>query len=95
MINRLKVGVVGAGVGVNHITAYQELPALYSVEALCDIDAGRANEVAAKYGISLAVEDFGELLRLDLDIVDICTPSSLHFDQAGSALRAGRHVVVE
>ena len=35
------------------------------------------------------------LLRLDLDIVDICTPSALHFAQARKALLAGFNVVVE
>jgi predicted dehydrogenase len=95
MTQRLKVGVVGAGVGVNHIAGYQELPELYSVEALCDINEDRAQEVAAKYRIPEVVTDYDELLRVDLDIVDICTPSSLHFDQARRALRAGRHVVVE
>jgi predicted dehydrogenase len=95
MTKRLKVGVVGAGVGVNHITAFQELAELYSVEALCDINEARAEEVAAKHGIPRVLANFDDLLELDLDIIDICTPSSLHFEQASGALRAGRHVIVE
>ena len=41
------------------------------------------------------VTDFDALLKLDLDIVDICTPSALHFAQARKALLAGHHVIVE
>ena len=95
MTKTLTVGVVGAGVGVNHITAYRDLGSLYSVEALCDIDLSRAKTVADEHGIAKVVADFDAFLGLDLDIVDICTPSSLHFAQTRKALLAGRHVVVE
>jgi len=95
MTERLKVGVVGSGVGVNHIDAYKRMPDLYSVEVLCDIDAARAGNVAAEHGIGRVVTDFGALLSHDLDVVDICTPSALHYEQARKALLAGRHVVVE
>jgi predicted dehydrogenase len=95
MSRRLKVGVVGGGVGVGHVTAYQDLPDLYEVAAFCDIDAGKADKVAAEYGIADRTTSFDALLDIDLDIVDICTPSALHFAQAMQALAARRHVVVE
>ena len=95
MTRTLTVGVVGAGVGVNHITAYRELGELYSVEALCDIDGERAGNVAAEHGIAKVVTELDSLLGLGLDIIDVCTPSSLHFSQARQALLAGHHAVVE
>ena len=95
MSRRLKVGVVGGGVGVGHITAYRELPELYEVAAFCDIDAAKATDVSAKHGIAKSFTDFGALLDHDLDIVDITTPSNLHFGQAMQALKAGRNVIVE
>lgn len=95
MSKRFRVGVVGGGVGLNHIEAYRQLPDLYSVDAFCDIDPARAASVASDYGIEKIVPSLDALLDLDLDIVDICTPSSLHFAQASKALAAGRHVVVE
>ena len=79
----------------DHIKAYQELPDLYSVEALCDIDPAKAQKIVREHGIPASVADFDEFLERDLDIVDICTPSALHFEQARKALLAGRHVVVE
>jgi predicted dehydrogenase len=91
----LKVGVVGVGVGAGHVAGYRELGSLYSVDALCDINATRAAEIAAEHGVKQVVTDFDELLKLDLDIIDICTPSGLHFAQARKALLAGFHVVVE
>lgn len=91
----LKVGVVGGGIGTKHIEAYAELPHLYAVEAFCDISPTKAEEVAAKHGIRRTVTDLDALLALDLDLIDICTPSNFHADQARRALEAGRHVVVE
>ena len=95
MSKRLRVGVAGGGVGLNHIVAYKELSELYSVEAFCDIDAAKAEQIAREHNIGQTVLDFDELLRLDLDLVDICTPSAMHFDQARKALLAGRNVLVE
>ncbi len=95
MSKRFKVGVVGGGVGVGHITAYKELPDLYEVVAFCDVDADKANQVAAEHGIADTMTAYEALLDRDLDIVDITTPSNLHFQQAIQALAAGHHVVVE
>lgn len=95
MSRRLKVGVVGGGVGVGHITAYRDLPDLYEVAVFCDIDAGKADKVAAEYGIAGKTTSFDALLDRDLDVIDIATPSDLHFAQTIQALAAGRHVVVE
>jgi len=95
MTERLRVGVIGGGVGVLHIRAYKDMAEFYSVDAFCDIDSERAEKVAAEYGIPAATSDLDAFLKYDLDVVDICTPSSLHYDHACAALLAGRHVVVE
>jgi predicted dehydrogenase len=95
MSRRLKVGVVGGGVGIAHLDAYRELPDLYSVEAFCDIDAERAGKVAAEKAIPKSVTRFEDMLALDLDIIDIATPSNFHFPQATAILEAGHNAVVE
>jgi len=94
-VKRLKVGVVGSGIGASHIEAYRALPEMYEVAALCDIDAGRGQAVADKFAIPLLVGHFDRLLDSDLDIVDICTPSGLHQAQAIAVLAAGKHAVIE
>ena len=95
MSKRLKVGVVGGGIGAGHIAAYMDLPDLYEVAAFCDIDATRSAAVCGEHGITNSFNTIEALLDADLDIVDICTPSALHFAQAKQVLAAGRHVVVE
>lgn len=95
MSKRLKVGVVGGGIGAAHIQAYRELPELYEVTAFCDIDPDKTEKARSEFGIADTTASFEDLLGRDLDIVDITTPSNLHFAQAKQALEAGHHVVVE
>jgi predicted dehydrogenase len=93
---KLKVGVVGLGMGSQHIEAYQRLPDWFEVAAVCDLNPPKAQEVAQKYQIPVFYTDFSELCRQnDLDIIDLCTPPSLHYSQIQAALAAGAHVVCE
>src|SRR5262245_32728491 len=92
----LRVGVVGCGIGTQHIEAYGALPGLFEVVALCDVDVAKAREVAQKYGIGHVIGDFDDLCRRrDLDVVDLCTPPYLHAAQTLRALEAGKHVICE
>ena len=38
MNDAVKVGVVGCNIGKSHVEAYQQLPDLFQVVAVCDID---------------------------------------------------------
>lgn len=95
MARRLRIGVVGSGIGASHIEGYQALPDLYEVVSICDIDADRRGAVAAKYTIAGQDGSFADLLARDLDFVDICTPSGLHHAQVLQAMQAGHDVVIE
>jgi predicted dehydrogenase len=96
MTERLKVGVVGCGIGKAHIDAYRSLPEQFEVAAVCDVDEDEVREVGATYEIPRVVTDFDALCRMDeLDVLDICTPPYLHCAQTLQALSAGRHVICE
>jgi predicted dehydrogenase len=93
---KLRVGVVGCGVGASHVAAYAALADSYSVRALCDIDMQKAKMLAEKERIPEVMDDFVALCdRSDIDIIDICTPFHLHVRQALEALSKGKHVVCE
>lgn len=95
-MRRLRVGVVGCGVGTQHIHAFQELPDQWEVVAVCDIDAGRARAVAEAAGIPRVCHDLAELCRMDdLDVIDICTPPYLHFEQIQQVVTSGKHAICE
>lgn len=93
---RLKVGVVGSGIGRAHVEAYRSLPELFDVVAICDVDPDRARQVAAAFEVPRVVTQFSALCELHgLDVVDICSPPYLHVAQTIEALAAGRHVICE
>jgi predicted dehydrogenase len=96
MSDPLKVAVVGSGIGASHIQGFQEIPNLFEVKILCDVNVERAKSLAAKYGIREVVESFAEVCRQpDVDVIDICTPPNLHLEQIKEALELGKHVICE
>ena len=93
---RLRVAVVGAGIGRSHVRAYSALPERFEVLAMCDIDAERARSVAEEHGIPRVVTDLAELLAMDeLDVIDLCTPPHLHFEQIVQVIGTHKHAICE
>jgi predicted dehydrogenase len=93
---RLRVAVVGGGIGTQHIDALLSLPEQFELVAFCDIDPAKTEAVANRYDIRSATTSYDEILaRDDIDIVDLCTPAGLHVAQTAAALEAGRHVICE
>ena len=92
----LHVAVVGAGYwGPNLARNFRASPE-WELVAICDLDLGRAQKLADTLGGIPVVSDLDELLAdPDLDAVAIATPARTHHPLALSALRAGKHVVVE
>ncbi len=96
MTKKLGVAIVGLGIGEQHLEAYANLPDLFDLAAVCDLDAARMAKSAERFGVRRQIGDYAELLRLDgLDIVNLCTPPQTHFALAQQALAAGKHVVCE
>jgi len=109
-VSRLRVAVVGLGVGAAHVHAYTTLPEQFELVAVCDLDTRRAGKVCERLSLDTtggssganragAVDIHSDYARLlaeaDLDVVDICTPPHLHFSQSRAALESGRHVICE
>jgi predicted dehydrogenase len=95
-MTRLRVAIAGVGIGRQHLTAFRSLPECFDVTLLCDIDAERRNAVANEFGVARTTASFDEVLAADgVDVVDICTPQSLHYAQVRAALAARRHVICE
>jgi predicted dehydrogenase len=95
--DRLRVAVLGAGnwARVAHIPGY-ERDNRWEVVAVCDPQRTLAEQAAAQFGIPEAHADHEALLgRSDIDVIDVCTPSTTHFHLAWSALEAGKHVLCE
>ena len=90
-------GVIGTGIvgGAWHAHVYHSLPAAELV-AVCDLDAGRAREIAERYSVPHVFTDYRDLLaRDDIAAVSIATPDFAHREIAVAAAQAGKHILVE
>ena len=96
MSKKVRVGVIGAGfIGPAHFRSFQAVKDCELV-AVCDIEAGRAKDAGAKFGIPNVFTDYREMLKGDLvDAVSVCTPNDCHLPQTLAALKAGKHVLCE
>lgn len=91
----LKAAVIGLGVGVQHAQAYQEIPDV-ELALLCDVDRARLEAVAERLGVAGRTTDWRDVAADDeIDVVSICTPDRLHYEQAAALVRAEKHVLVE
>jgi predicted dehydrogenase len=89
-----RIGQVGLGQwGKNLARNFDELGDL---AWLCDLDAGRSDELAQRHPSARMTADFDELLADDgLDAVVIATPVPTHYELARRSLEADKHVFVE
>jgi predicted dehydrogenase len=96
MSEMLGIGVVGAGAIATRIMAHLRLPDAAEkvrLAAVCDPVPGRAAAAAAKYGAAASYEGYEQLLRdPNVDLVTICSPIGLHYEQGVMAIEAGKHV---
>ncbi|MEY4388210.1 MAG: 1,5-anhydro-D-fructose reductase [Verrucomicrobiota bacterium] len=106
---KVNVAVVGLGfMGVTHLRAHLENPAARIV-AVCDavrvpvngVLAGVAGNIKKSDDIDLGagVKVYRKLEQLladpDVQLVDLCTPTPLHPEQAIAVLKAGKHCICE
>ncbi len=97
-MGKLRVGLIGAGqiVETAHLPAYLKHEAEVEVTAICDINAGRAAQVAAQYGIPESFGSHREMLeQCRLDAVSVCVTNKFHAPVSIDALNAGCHVLCE
>ena len=94
-MKKLRVGVVGTGFwGKNHIRVFNELEKTELV-AICDVNADRVNQVAIEFDVKPYTNTQNMLKREKLDAVSICTWSTKLAKEAFTALKMGKHVLIE
>jgi myo-inositol 2-dehydrogenase/D-chiro-inositol 1-dehydrogenase len=97
MADRTKVAIVGAGfIAQVHLESYHRFVPDAEITAVYSRTAGRAEQLARRYGVPSWFTDVDQLLaRAECDIVDICVPNNLHADVVTRAAAAGKHVICE
>ncbi|MFN8353613.1 MAG: Gfo/Idh/MocA family oxidoreductase [Spirosomataceae bacterium] len=95
-MSTIKVAVAGVGfIGPAHIEALRRNPNIEVVSILHPIP-GEADVKAEQLGIPKAHLNYDDLIADEsVQVVHVCTPNNLHFEQAKKALLAGKHVICE
>ena len=105
----IRIGIIGIGfMGTTHFMAIKNLPNA-KVEAICTRDkrklSGDWRHIQGNFGDGGGFQDLttiqtcsdiNDILKNpDIDMIDVCLPTALHYDIVMKALEAGKHVLVE
>ena len=96
-MREFRVGVVGCGV----VASAYYLPHLARddrvvIEALCDLNVGRAIECRRLFNARSVYGDYFEMLeKADIDVVFILTAPGTHVPFALAAIEAGKHLLIQ
>jgi len=97
MVNKLRVGVLGAG-RIGRLHTQNMVQKLLGVEvlAVADVAKDAAEECAAKFGIRRVYDDPADVLSdREIDAVLICSSTDTHATLIEAAARAGKHIFCE
>jgi predicted dehydrogenase len=91
----MKLGIIGTS-EISHLFVEGALQAGFTLNAVCSRNAEKGAAFFAKYGGGAVFTELDEMAASpNIDVVYIATPPALHFEQTMTALKAGKHVLVE
>ncbi|GAC1439486.1 MAG: Gfo/Idh/MocA family oxidoreductase [Terriglobales bacterium] len=91
----MRAAIIGVGfVGRAHLDALRRRG--ISVEGVLGSSSERTNELSRVLGVNRGYKSLHELIEDNgVQVVHICTPNYLHFEQAKAVLESGKHVLCE
>ena len=91
----LKVGLIGCGfMGTMHANCYKNIDGVELV-AFADLRKENAQKLAEGTNATIYGEGYDLIENADVDIIDICLPTYLHFEYAMKAMEKAKYVFVE
>jgi len=94
MASKLNIGVVGIGhLGSRHLKVYSELSDQVNIIGISDVQEDRTRKLAADYKVPY-FKNYTDLIG-KVEVVNICTPTTSHFDIAREFLANGIHTFIE
>lgn len=96
MPKQFRAGVIGCGFfSANHLHAWHQIEGV-ELAAVCDLDRGKAEGAAKKFGVPKVYDDVAAMLSLEnLDFVDIVTTMPTHRPLAELAASHGVPMIVQ
>jgi len=94
----MKIGIVGLGfMGRTHAAAYRHLKAVldFEITAVADTDREKADQTAGLLDAKVYYSPQELIDNADINAVDICLPTFLHYEYATKALSKGFNIFIE
>lgn len=92
----VRVAVIGLGYWGPNLVRNVAASPVTELAVICDADQERLNAVGAQFPFARQASDAQDVLSAeDVDAVCVATPVASHYDLVKTALRAGKHVLVE
>ena len=94
---KINVGVIGAGrIGTLHIEHLAQNIPDAELLAICSLDRGSVNSLAAQFNVQKVTDDYTTLLAdAQIDAVLICSSTDTHAQISQEAAEAGKHIFCE
>ena len=100
--NEIHIGLIGAGwMGNAHTRAFHNAKMIFGddmpvFEIVSDVNEAQVKKAAEDMGYKRYTTNWMDVITdTDVDLVDIATPNSMHFEMAKAALEHGKHVFCE
>ena len=94
-MKKLRVGVIGVGMGRGHVKGYKEHPNA-EVVAIADPNEARLKEIGDRFNVPSRYKSAREMFANEkLDVVSVATPNKFHKPHTVMAFKAGCHVLCE
>jgi predicted dehydrogenase len=94
-MDKVRIGIVGTGIGSQHARSLAKCPDA-QIAAICDINKDRGAKFATEFSVPTIYTDYNEMVASDaIDAVIVATPNSFHEPIAVAAFEAGKHVMCE
>jgi UDP-N-acetyl-2-amino-2-deoxyglucuronate dehydrogenase len=89
MADNVRFGIVGLGMGYSRAKLIPDTPGA-ELACVCSLDEEKAQEVAQALDCDWTTNYMEMLLRKDIDVIGVMTPSGMHCDHAIMAMEAGK-----
>lgn len=94
-MKKIRIGVIGLGMGQGHISGFKSHPDA-EVVAIADLDQEKLKSVGDQHSVPSRYTDYNEMLEQEkLDAVSIAVPNKFHKPITIAALSKGCHVLCE
>lgn len=95
-MKKIKIGIIGTGVGIRtHLKGFR-LCENAEVLAICGSSKSRSQEFAEKYDIPIACADYKEICDInEIDLICVTSPNRYHLQAVKYAMKKNKHIICE